>query len=40
MLAPGLALTAVIGVWQAGRLLRGLPALPEAPPPQPQQETP
>ncbi|WP_284620252.1 TRAP transporter small permease [Aquabacterium humicola] len=30
MLAPGLALTAVIGVWQAGRLLRGLPPLPEA----------
>lgn len=30
MLAPGLALTAVIGVWQAVRLLRGLPAYPEA----------
>jgi TRAP-type C4-dicarboxylate transport system permease small subunit len=30
MLAPGLALTAVIGVWQASRLLRGLPALPQA----------
>lgn len=30
MLAPGLALTAVIGVWQAARLLRGLPPLPEA----------
>ena len=30
MLAPGLALTSVIGVWQAGRLLRGLPAYPEA----------
>jgi TRAP-type C4-dicarboxylate transport system permease small subunit len=29
MLAPGLALTAVIGVWQAGRLLQGLPAMPE-----------
>jgi TRAP-type C4-dicarboxylate transport system permease small subunit len=29
MLAPGLALTAVIGVWQAGRLLQGLPAIPD-----------
>jgi TRAP-type C4-dicarboxylate transport system permease small subunit len=29
MLAPGLALTAVIGVWQAGRLLQGLPAVPD-----------
>lgn len=28
MLAPGLALTAVIGVWQTGRLLRGLPPTP------------
>ncbi|NRF70380.1 TRAP transporter small permease [Aquincola sp. S2] len=32
MLAPGLGLTAVIGVWQALRLLRGLPAIPEAEP--------
>jgi TRAP-type C4-dicarboxylate transport system permease small subunit len=30
MLAPGLALTTVIGLWQGGRLLRGLPALPQA----------
>jgi TRAP-type C4-dicarboxylate transport system permease small subunit len=29
MLAPGLALTSVIGVWQAGRLLQGLPAIPD-----------
>jgi TRAP-type C4-dicarboxylate transport system permease small subunit len=29
MLAPGLALTAVIGVWQAVRLFRGLPAIPD-----------
>lgn len=29
MLAPGLALTAVLGVWQAGRLLQGLPPIPD-----------
>lgn len=36
MLAPGLALTSVIGVWQAGRLLQGQPALPEALPEPPE----
>ena len=37
MLAPGLALTALVGVWQAGRLLRGLPALPELLPAAPER---
>jgi TRAP-type C4-dicarboxylate transport system permease small subunit len=38
MLAPGLALTAVIGVWQAGRLLRGLPPTPDQGTAEPEPE--